>query len=122
AINTANRPAMANSQRFSVRATSSAGTIPSGSGRRRGLFASSANGASRKKQEKIESKPSDQEQSGSDTGDDECTAGTMPKRGSCGIRTDGRRDMFGQCGGRGMIAGHMLRHGVTLLLRGSDAL
>src|SRR5262249_17366325 len=85
AINTVNRPTMANSHRFSVRATSAGGTIPSGSGRRRGLFGASANCASRKKQQKIEGKPSDQEQCGSDTRDGECTTRTMPKRGSCGI-------------------------------------
>src|SRR5215470_15136086 len=48
---------MTPSQRFSVRATTSAGTMPSRNGRCRGSGCVSANGTSRQEQEEIEGEP-----------------------------------------------------------------
>src|ERR1700758_2743554 len=59
-IMTASIVAMRTSQRFSVRATSCSGMIPSGSGL--GGFVMSANGSSRHEQEEIEREPPDEEQ------------------------------------------------------------
>src|SRR5262249_39457769 len=67
------------SQRFSVRATSAAGTIPSGKGRCSGSWCVSANVASRQEEEKIEGKPSRQEQRDGDGGDHESAARAMPE-------------------------------------------
>src|SRR5262249_15468222 len=61
AIIKASMPTMTLSRRFSVRATISAGTTPSGNGRWRKSGSVSANGASRQEQEVIGGKP-DQEQ------------------------------------------------------------
>src|ERR1700730_10231295 len=70
AIMTTSIAAMIMNQRFSVRATTSSGTMPSGSGRRCGYEDCSPNRASRHEQEKIEHQPSDEQKPDTDAGDD----------------------------------------------------
>src|SRR6266478_5161923 len=60
-------------QRFSVRATTSAGTMPSGSSRFNGFIEYSATGAPRYEQEEIKGEPADEQKPGSDARDGEGT-------------------------------------------------
>src|SRR5258708_26058101 len=60
-------------QRFWVRATTSAGTMPSGSGRFNGFIEYSATGAPRYEQEEIKGEPADEQKPGSDARDGEGT-------------------------------------------------
>jgi hypothetical protein len=80
AIMTASIANITMSQRFSVRATISSGTMPSGNGRPRGFEFASANGASRKEQQEVKSKPADEEQRDGDAGHDQGSHRSVPER------------------------------------------
>src|SRR5271169_427997 len=60
-------------QRFSVRATTSAGTMPSGSGRFNGFIEDSATGAPRYEQEEIKRQPADEQKPDGNARDSEGT-------------------------------------------------
>src|SRR6516164_1490314 len=83
-------------QWLSVRATTSSGTTPSGSGRCSGFSGGSANGSSRQKEEEIERHPADKEQRHGDAGDDERTDRSVLERLGRLVRPDRRGDMFRQ--------------------------
>src|SRR5258707_5384740 len=78
------------SHRFSVRVTSSSGTIPSGTDCQSGLVILSANRASRQKEEEIKGDPADEEQCHCDGGDDERAYRSVPERLCRCIRPDRR--------------------------------
>src|SRR5262245_13163213 len=99
-MNKVRSPTMSRSQRFSVRATSVAGTIPSGNGCSREGVGASANGASRKEQEEIESEPSGEQEQNRDARHEESATRTMPERLGGGGGADRRRDMRGRAGSR----------------------
>jgi hypothetical protein len=80
--------AMTMTQRFSVRVTTSSGTMPSGSGRCSGFASGSANGASRQKEEEIEGEPADEQQRHGDAGDDQRADRSIPKRLGRSVRSD----------------------------------
>src|SRR6266404_8122768 len=87
------------SHRFSVRVTSSSGTIPSGTDCQSGLVILSANRASRQKEEEIKGDPADEEQRHCDGGDDERAYRSVPERLCRCIRPDRRGDMLRPTGG-----------------------
>src|SRR5271156_5857648 len=62
--------AMITIQRFSVRATTSSGTMPSGSGRLSGFLGCSANGASRQEHKEIKRQPTEEQQPDGDAGNE----------------------------------------------------
>src|SRR5258708_31703552 len=66
--------------RFSVRATTSAGTIPSGSGAANGFVGDSATRASRHEQEEIKGEPTDQQKPDRDAGDHQRAQRALPER------------------------------------------
>ena len=84
------------SQRFSVRATSSSGTIPSGSGRGIELDRLSANGAPRHEQEEIEREPTHEEQRRRNAGNEECAARPVPERFRYRVPSDRYRHVLGR--------------------------
>src|SRR5271166_802036 len=102
AIMTMSIVSMTMSQCFSVRATTCAGTMPSGSGRSSGFDDGSANGASRHEQEEIESQPADEEQPDGDAGDDECADRPVAERLRRLIRSDRCGDVIRR-GGSGVV-------------------
>jgi hypothetical protein len=80
AIMTASIPSIMTAQRVSVRVISSSGTMPSGNGRRRRFEFVSANGASRKEQQEVKSKPANEEHCNGDARDDQGSRGSIPER------------------------------------------
>jgi hypothetical protein len=79
-----------------VRATTCAGTMPSGNGRASGCDADSANGTSRDEQKKIEGNPAEEEQSYGNAGDDECADRPAAKRLRRFLRSDWSCDVLAQ--------------------------
>src|SRR5262249_43424690 len=100
AIITISIASMTPSQRFSVRATTSAGTMLSGIGRCRGSGCVSANGTSRQEQEEIEAEPDEENDRHCDAGNKQRAARTVPEGSRGGFRIDRRGDVFGQSSGR----------------------
>src|SRR5271166_574308 len=88
AIITPSIPSMMMTQRFSVRATSSSGTIPPWRGRCSGLGGSSANWTSRQEEEEIKHEPTNEEQPHRDRGDQQRAARAVLERLGGGIRSD----------------------------------
>src|SRR5262245_33913092 len=91
---------MTPSQRFSVRATTSAGTMPSGKGRCRGSGGESANGTPRQEQEKIEGEPDKENDRHCDTRNKQRAARAVPECSRRSVRIDRRGDVLGQRSGR----------------------
>jgi hypothetical protein len=111
---TASIASMTVSHWFSVRVTSSSGTIPSGTGLPSGLVMLSANRTSRQKEEKIKGYPADEEQRHGDGGDDERAYRSIPQRLRRFIRPDRRGDVLRSTGSGVMrLIG---RHRVSLVL------
>src|SRR5262249_25557641 len=100
AIITISNATMTPSQRFSVRATTSAGTMSSGNRRSRGSGCASANGPSRQEQEEIEGEPDQENDRHCDGGNKQCAARTVPECSRRSVRIDRRGDVLGQSGGR----------------------
>src|SRR5215510_1291879 len=100
AIITISIATMTPSQRFSVRATTSAGTIASGNGRCRGSGCVSANGTSRQEQEEIEGEPDEENDRHCDGGNKQRAARTVPECSRCSVRINRRVDVLGQSSGR----------------------
>src|SRR5258706_4881420 len=100
AIITASMASMMVTQRFSVRAISSSGMIPSSHGGRSGWVRSSANRASRHEKEEVEEQPADEQQPHRYAGQQKRPARTVFQRCGGRFRIDRRGDMIGR-GGRG---------------------
>src|SRR5262249_59953283 len=95
-------PTMMMSQRFSVRSTSSCGTIPLGSGRCSGLEGSSANGTSRLEEEEIKGEPADEQQPHRHGSKQQRAAWTILERFRGGLRSDWSGHMLWQMSRRPM--------------------
>src|SRR5262245_61929683 len=100
AIITISIATMTLSQRRSVRATTSAGTMSSGNGPCRGSECVSANGTSRQEQEEIEGEPAEENDRHCDAGNKQRAARTVPECSRDSLRIDRCGDVLGQCGGR----------------------
>src|SRR5262249_29848584 len=87
-IITARIPSMMRSQRFSVRSTSSCGTIPLGRGASSGLEDSSANRTSRHEEEKKKEEPADEHQPHRHGSEQQRAACTVLERLRGGLRSD----------------------------------
>src|SRR5499433_3033023 len=87
-IITASIPSMMRSQRFSVRSTSSCGTIPLGRGASSGLEDSSANRTSRHEEEEIKEEPADEHQPHRHGSEQQRAACTVLERLRGGLRSD----------------------------------
>src|SRR5208337_2717668 len=88
AIITASIPNMMMSQRFSVRTTSSSGTIPPGRACCSGLGGSSANGTSWHEEEEIKGEPAEEQQPHRHGSDQQRPAWTVLERLRGGLRSD----------------------------------
>jgi hypothetical protein len=97
AIMTASIADITMTQRFSVCATISSSTIPSCNGRRRGFEFASANGASRKEQQEVKSKPANKEQCNSDAGDDQGSEGPFLSASAASSAPIGAATCSGVC-------------------------
>src|SRR5580765_2977316 len=81
------------SQRFSVRATTSCGTMPSASGRSIGLVGCSANGTPPQEEQKVKEDPTqEQETDGNDREGQSADRSSSERHGS-GVCSDRRGDM-----------------------------
>src|SRR5215831_9512550 len=107
-------PSMMKSQRFSVRSTSSSGTIPLGRGRSSGLEDSSANGTSRHEEEEIKEEPADEQQPHRDGSEQQRAAWAVLERLRGGLRSDWSRHVLRQMS-RGPMRRIDLRDGVFSL-------
>jgi len=96
AIMTTSIATMTMSQRFSVRATISSGTMPPVSCRRSGFDDGSSNGASRHEQEEIEGQPTDEEQPDGSAGDNKRADRPLAECLRRLIRSDRRGDVLGR--------------------------
>jgi hypothetical protein len=101
-----------------VRATTSSGTIPSGSGRCRGLDGGSANRTSRQKKEEVKGYPADEEHRHGDRGNDERPYRSVPQRLRRLIRRDRRGDMFRPIGGGVNCGGDEYRIDISNVILG----
>jgi hypothetical protein len=114
AIITPSMDSMTVSHWFSLRVTSSSGTIPSGTGLPSGLVMLSANRTSRYKEQKIKSNPPDEEQRHGDGGDHERAYRSIPQRLCRFIWPDRCGDVLRSTGGGVMRL--ISRHRVSLVL------
>src|SRR5262245_10010398 len=121
AIITISIATMTPSQRFSVRATTSAGTMPSGNGRCRGSVCVSANGTSRQEQEEVEGEPDEENDRYCDARNEQRPARAVPERLRGGFRIDRRSDVLGQCSGRVMSASGKFGHQLTYCSSAEEA-
>src|SRR5262249_29977790 len=112
AIIKASIPTITASQRFSVRATISAGTMPSGNGRRKSGCVS-ANGASRQEQEEVEGEPPQEKERHRNGREEERPTRTVLQCLQCGVRIDRRGDMFRRPSGRVVSIGGRFGHQLT---------
>src|SRR4051794_37650530 len=110
AIITTSIATMTPSQRLSVRATTSAGTMPSGNERWRGSGCVSANGTSRQEQEEIEGEPDKENDRHCDSRNKQRAARTVLERLLRCVRIDRRGDVLGQSSGRVMPVSRKFRH------------
>src|SRR5215468_11774310 len=97
-IITASIPSMMRSQRFSVRSTSSCGTIPLGRGASSGLEDSSANRTSRHEEEEIKEEPADEHQPHRHGSEQPRAACTVLARLRGGLRSDWSGHVLRQLG------------------------
>src|SRR5262249_46182699 len=104
---------MTASQRFSVRATISAGTTPSGNGRCRKSGCVSANVASRQEQEEVEGEPPHEQEQHRRGGDKERPTRTVLQGFQCSVSIDGLSDVFWRCSGRVVPVGGKFGHRLT---------
>src|SRR5262245_9959161 len=103
-------PTMTASQRFSVRATISGGTMPSGSGRSRKSGCVLANGASREEQEEIEGKPPQEQERYRDRRDEKRATRAVPERFQGSLGVDRLGNVVWRGGGRVISADGRFEH------------
>src|SRR5215468_10196263 len=121
AIITTSIVTMTPSQRFSVRATTSAGTMPSGKGRCGGSGCVSANGTSRQEQEEVEGEPDQENDRDCDAGNKQCAARAVPECSRGGVRIDRRGDVLGRRRSRVVPPFGKFGHQLTCCFEGERA-